>query len=74
MGNQQNPDGIYVPPGVNKRYPLSSDGKIDLEKCSDAQINELKRKAIDRLQQRRIDAANERNRREWEEMHPEDGS
>lgn len=23
MGDQQNPDGIYVPPGVNKRYPLN---------------------------------------------------
>jgi hypothetical protein len=22
MGDQQNPDGIYVPPGVNRRYPL----------------------------------------------------
>lgn len=24
MGDQQNPDGIYVPPGVNRRYPLEN--------------------------------------------------
>lgn len=23
MGNQQNPEGVYIPPGVNKRYPLN---------------------------------------------------
>lgn len=24
MGYQQNPDQIYVPPGINRRYPLGS--------------------------------------------------
>ncbi|ACI12485.1 hypothetical protein PBI_DAMIEN_65 [Mycobacterium phage Damien] len=40
MGNQQNPDGIYIPPGVNRRFPLN---RPQDQKPDDARPDESKR-------------------------------
>lgn len=54
MGNQQNPDGIPRAIGDTRRYldqvPRTPDGKVDLENCTDEQIDALKQKVINKYQ------------------------
>lgn len=33
MGHQQNPDGIYVPPGINRRFPLDLPKNLASQEC-----------------------------------------